>query len=156
MIHCILLLLLFTVSLPPIERKPHGTRISVCPPHPLCCGSAWPTEDAQPRFIKQMNLSCIMPRPQVTIISIVNSWIHRTSWWWEWLHILKLEGFSEAVMSFLWKTEVSHTVVSNSLRFHGLQPGPAPLSMEFSRQEYWSGLPFLSPGSFLYICCCCC
>ena len=23
----------------------------------------------------------------------------------------------------------------------------APLSMEFSRQEYWSGLPFLSPGA---------
>ena len=23
---------------------------------------------------------------------------------------------------------------------------PAPLSMGFSRQEYWSGLPFLSPG----------
>ena len=23
---------------------------------------------------------------------------------------------------------------------------PAPLSMEFSRQEYWSGLPFSSPG----------
>ena len=23
---------------------------------------------------------------------------------------------------------------------------PAPLSMEFSRQEYWSGLSFLSPG----------
>ena len=22
----------------------------------------------------------------------------------------------------------------------------APLSMEFSRPEYWSGLPFLSPG----------
>ena len=22
----------------------------------------------------------------------------------------------------------------------------APLSMEFSRQEHWSGLPFLSPG----------
>ena len=22
----------------------------------------------------------------------------------------------------------------------------APLSMEFSRREYWSGLPFLSPG----------
>ena len=25
---------------------------------------------------------------------------------------------------------------------------PAPLSMEFSRQEYWSGLPFPSPGLF--------
>ena len=24
----------------------------------------------------------------------------------------------------------------------------APLSREFSRQEYWSGLPFLSPGDF--------
>ena len=23
----------------------------------------------------------------------------------------------------------------------------APLSMEFSRQEYWSGLPFRSPGN---------
>ena len=25
----------------------------------------------------------------------------------------------------------------------------APLSMEFSRQEYWNGLPFPSPGIFL-------
>ena len=24
----------------------------------------------------------------------------------------------------------------------------APLSMEFSRQEYWNGLPFLSPVDF--------
>ena len=34
---------------------------------------------------------------------------------------------------------VSHSVVSVSLRPHGL-------SMEFSRQEYWSGLAFSSPG----------
>ena len=26
-----------------------------------------------------------------------------------------------------------------------LQTGKAPLSLEFSRQEYWSGLPFSSP-----------
>ena len=26
----------------------------------------------------------------------------------------------------------------------------APLSMGFSRQEYWSGLPFLSPGDLPY------
>ena len=32
------------------------------------------------------------------------------------------------------------------LRPHGLYPPKAPLSMEFSRQEYWSGLPFPSPG----------
>ena len=28
---------------------------------------------------------------------------------------------------------------------HGLYP-KAPLSMEFPKQQYWSGLPFLSPG----------
>jgi len=35
--------------------------------------------------------------------------------------------------------------MSDSLRPHGHQ---APLSMGFSRQEYWSGLPFPSPGNF--------
>ena len=34
---------------------------------------------------------------------------------------------------------VSHSIVSNSL-------GPHCLSVELSRQEYWSGLPFPSPG----------
>ena len=28
-------------------------------------------------------------------------------------------------------------------------PHLAPLSMEFSRQEYWSGLPFATPGDLL-------
>ena len=37
----------------------------------------------------------------------------------------------------------SRSVVSDSLRPHGHQ---APLSMGFSRQGYWSGLPFPSPG----------
>ena len=30
---------------------------------------------------------------------------------------------------------------------HGTVVHKAPLSMEFSRQEYWSGLPFPSPGN---------
>ena len=38
----------------------------------------------------------------------------------------------------------SHSVVSDSLRPHGLQPTKARLSLGFSRQEYWSELPFLS------------
>ena len=37
------------------------------------------------------------------------------------------------------------SVVSDSLRPHGLIAYQAPLSREFSRQEYWSGLPFPSP-----------
>ena len=36
--------------------------------------------------------------------------------------------------------------MSDSLRPHGLQPGQAPLSMGFSRQEFWSGLPCPPPG----------
>ena len=40
---------------------------------------------------------------------------------------------------------VNHSVVSDSATpwATALQ---APLSMEFSRQEYWSGLPFPTPG----------
>ena len=41
---------------------------------------------------------------------------------------------------------VSHSVMSNSLPPHPLGARQAPLSMEFSRQEYRSGLPFPSPG----------
>ena len=33
-----------------------------------------------------------------------------------------------------------------SLQPYGLVAQQAPLSMEFCRQEYWSGLPFPSPG----------
>ena len=37
--------------------------------------------------------------------------------------------------------------MSNSLQPHGLcVVHQAPLSAGFPRQEYWSGLPFLSPG----------
>ena len=41
---------------------------------------------------------------------------------------------------------VSHSVVSDSLQPHGLVAQQAPLFMGFSRQEYWSGLPFPYPG----------
>ena len=40
-------------------------------------------------------------------------------------------------------------VVSNSLRTSWTVARQAPLSMEFSRQEYWSGLPFPPPGVLL-------
>ena len=41
---------------------------------------------------------------------------------------------------------VTHSVMSDSLRPHGCRPSVFPLSMEFSRQEYWSGWPFPSLG----------
>ena len=44
--------------------------------------------------------------------------------------------------SSLKSESVSCSVMSDS----GIPLAVAPLSMEFSRQEYWSGLPFPSPG----------
>ena len=42
----------------------------------------------------------------------------------------------------------SHSVASDSLRPHGLTvPHQSPLSMAFSRQEYWIGLPYPTPGN---------
>ena len=40
---------------------------------------------------------------------------------------------------------VTCSVVSNSFRSRGLLVCQAPLSVEFSRQEYWGGLPSPSP-----------
>ena len=45
---------------------------------------------------------------------------------------------------------VSCSVVSDSLWPHGRVAHQAPLSMGFSRQESWSGLPFPSPAKSLY------
>ena len=42
------------------------------------------------------------------------------------------------------KVKVSRTVVSDST-IPWTAAYPAPLSVEFSKQEYWSGLPFPSP-----------
>ena len=39
-----------------------------------------------------------------------------------------------------------HSVVYDSLRSPWTVAHHSPLSMEFSRQEYWSGSPFPSPG----------
>ena len=41
---------------------------------------------------------------------------------------------------------VSRSVMSDSLLLCGLQPLRSPLFMEFSREDYWSGLPFPTPG----------
>ena len=40
---------------------------------------------------------------------------------------------------------VSHSVMSDSFQPNEMQPANVPLSMGFSRQEYWSSLPFPSP-----------
>ena len=61
-------------------------------------------------------------------------------WWGRFL----LEGLE---LDLLWsESEIVYSVMSNSLQPHELYIAhQAPLSMEFSRQEYWSGLIFPSP-----------
>ena len=44
--------------------------------------------------------------------------------------------------------QISRSTVSDSLQPMDYSP-PGPLGMGFSRQEYWSGLPFPSPGNLL-------
>ena len=60
------------------------------------------------------------------------------------IHTRTLENILTHIHISKW-TE-SHSVMSDSLLPHGWTIAlQAPLSMEFSRQEYWSGLPFPSP-----------
>ena len=51
--------------------------------------------------------------------------------------------------SYMYACTLSCSVVSDSLQPHWTVAHQAPLSMEFSRQEYWIGLPFLLWGIFL-------
>ena len=58
--------------------------------------------------------------------------------------------FSQVAFSLL-----SCVTVSDSLKSNSVTPWTvaqqAPLSMGFSRQESWSGLPFPSPGHLPYL-----
>ena len=53
---------------------------------------------------------------------------------------------------FMCTCVLSHSVMSDSLQLHGHQ---APLSMEFSRQEYLNGLPFPTPEDLPWTCVLC-
>ena len=48
---------------------------------------------------------------------------------------------------YTWYAVLSHSVVSNSLQPYGLQPARLLCPWGFSKQEYWSELPFPSPGN---------
>ena len=50
-------------------------------------------------------------------------------------------------ISFLEMCVLRHSVMSDTLRHHGLSSPKSPLSVESSRQEYRNGLPFPPPGN---------
>ena len=56
------------------------------------------------------------------------------------------------MVAFLFRNEIQcyiTSVMSNSLRPHGLQAAKAPLSMGFSMQDYWTELTCPPPGDLL-------
>ena len=53
--------------------------------------------------------------------------------------------FPQPINKFACMREFSHSVMSNLVTPWTLAR-QIPLSMEFSMEEYWSGLPFPSPG----------
>ena len=64
-----------------------------------------------------------------------------------WLFNKDIWVFSKYVhQNYLKESEsISHSVMSDSLKTPWTVAHQAPLPMEFSRHEYWSGLPFHSP-----------
>ena len=61
------------------------------------------------------------------------------------LDYLKCKKKNLSKIFFVWCVCISCSVISNSATLWTVA-SQAPLSLEFSRQEYWSGLPFPSPG----------
>ena len=62
-----------------------------------------------------------------------------------WLSDTRPSFCPSLLWSLKWKWKWSRSVVSDSLRPPWTVPYQALPSMGFSRQEYWSGLPFPSP-----------
>ena len=63
---------------------------------------------------------------------------------WVWKEIIYVNCLADCLGH--WKVWKWKLVAQSCLTLQPYGARQAPLSMEFSRQEYWSGLPFPSPG----------
>ena len=75
--------------------------------------------------------------------------IHWNCPWWEYTHPGVRNSCRPGLLS--WQANLcccSVTVMSDSLATPWTITYPGPVSMGFSRQEYWSQLPFPFPGDF--------
>ena len=117
----------FVILLVPLCLSPHSSFL--CPFHPSQTSLHYDTHLslASPFELSSRNTSEYPKLIQVfTWRGSINSPVSYYPWKWKW----------------------RRSVVSDSLRPHGLSATRLlrRQSMEFFRQEYWSGLPFLSPG----------
>ena len=146
---------------PPSPPHPSGSSQCTSPEHPVSC-----IEPGLAILMKAFFLS-MTPASQMVGQWAVSSWpgfgyrfMDHLSWSQPLPHSsavqspvygslfcqgLPLCHLSPAVLPFSWCESVSCSVVSNSATPWTVAHR-APLSMGFSRQEYWSELPFPSPG----------
>ena len=76
-------------------------------------------------------------------------WYRHTSFYWV-LHYCTWQTLYFLQIESLWQSCIRKLVCAQSVMSNSLWPrGQAPLSMIFSRQEYWNGLPFPAPGHLL-------
>ena len=79
------------------------------------------------------------PRDQTLVSHIAATREDAKTCWGEWdSNNLQMQATAELV--------VEHSIMSDSFEIPWTVPCQTPLSMVFPRQEYWSGLPFPSPG----------
>ena len=107
--------------------------------------------------MSQLNLAGRKQRRQISSVPL---WLYSGLQWIRWCSLILQKG--HLLYRVYWskcscnlgtlrdttrKWKWSRSVVSNSLRHHGLYIAhQAPLSMGFSGQEYWSGSLFPSPN----------
>ena len=78
-------------------------------------------------------------------------WPHQVTIWLSvpWPGTEPVPSVMDVQMLNHWTVHVNRSVMSNSLQLFATVDCQPPLSMEFSRQEYWSALLFPSPGGLL-------
>ena len=86
---------------------------------------------------------------QVGGVMLSKTWLQLSVYGWgcaPFLLVVWPEVTQSWSLQALWVSEWSHSVMADSFAAPWTVALQAPLSMEFSRQTYWSGLAFSSPG----------
>ena len=101
-------------------------------------------DSLRPYGLQHVRLPCLSPSPgDCANACVLSRWCHPTI-------SSSVIPFSSCLQSFpasvLCCAVLSHSVVTDSLRPHGLQHARLLCPRGFSRQEHWSGLPCPPPG----------
>ena len=109
-----------------------------------CCLATVLPDSLRPYRLQHVRLPCLSPSPgDCSNAYLLSRWSHPTI-------LSSVIPFSSCLQSFpasvLCCAVLSHSVVTDSLRPHGLQHARLLCPWGFSRQEHWSGLPCLPPG----------